>query len=675
MDALDTKLNQSFAGKVVRKDLTKQIKEGANVPVYVLEYLLGMFCATDDEATIKDGILKVKQILADNYVRPDESEKIKAKIKEKGRFKIIDRVTAKLNEKADRYEGLLSNINIKNVIIDDSYIRKYEKLLAGGIWSILTLEYWFDENSKDSPFKIVELKPIQMPETDISDFINHRQDFTLEEWIDVICRSVGMEPVNLDEKTKWHLVARMIPFVEKNFNICELGPRGTGKSYVYDEISPYSILISGGQTTVANLFYNMSTRTVGLVGMWDVVAFDEVAGISMKDKDGIQIMKGYMANGSFSRGKESVNADASMVFVGNINGSIENLVKISHLLSPFPKDMIDTAFFDRFHHYLPGWEIPKMRPEFFTNAYGFISDYYAECLRELRKHNFSDVISQYFRLGKDLNQRDTIAVKRTVSGLVKLLFPDGKFTKEDLRKCVEYALVGRRRVKEQMKKIGGMEFYDVHFSYIDLEDNEEHFVGVPESGGKSLIPEGDLPPGTVYAIGKNADSGHKGLFRLDIQRMPGNGKISDTGFGGGTAIKEELKEAVNYVRSNLNRITQTAKFSDFEFHLKATDLNGIGNTKGLELAMFLSIVSSIAERPLIPQLAILGSMSIGGAIIGSDNLGEYLQVSADSGAKKVLIPAVDMAQLAKVPADLISKFSLVVYSDPVDAAFKAMGLE
>jgi ATP-dependent Lon protease len=674
MDALDTKLNQSFAGKVVRKDLTKQIKEGANVPVYVLEYLLGMYCATDDEATIKDGILKVKQILADNYVRPDESEKIKAKIKEKGRYKIIDRVTAKLNEKADRYEGLLSNINIKNVIIDDSYIRKYEKLLAGGIWSILTLEYWFDENSKDSPFKIVELKPIQMPETDISDFIKHRQDFTLEEWIDIISRSVGMEPVNLDEKTKWHLVARMIPFVEKNFNICELGPRGTGKSYVYDEISPYSILISGGQTTVANLFYNMSTRTVGLVGMWDVVAFDEVAGINMKDKDGIQIMKGFMANGSFSRGKESVNADASMVFVGNINGSIENLVKTSHLLSPFPKDMIDTAFFDRFHHYLPGWEIPKMRPEFFTNAYGFISDYYAECLRELRKHNFSDVISQYFRLGKDLNQRDTIAVKRTVSGLVKLLFPDGKFTKEDIRKCLEYALIGRRRVKEQLKKIGGMEFYDVHFSYIDLEDNEEHFVGVPESGGKSLIPEGDLPAGTVYAIGKNADSGHKGLFRLDIQRMPGNGKISDTGFGGGTAIKEELKEAVNYVRSNLNRITQTAKFSDFEFHLKATDLNGIGNTKGLELAMFLSIVSSIAERPLIPQLAILGSMSIGGAIIGSDNLGEYLQVSADSGAKKVLIPAVDMAQLAKVPSDLISKFSLVVYSDPVDAAFKAMGL-
>lgn len=675
MDALDRKLNQSFAGKVVRKDLTKQIKEGANVPVYVLEYLLGMYCATDDDATIQDGIQKVKKILAENYVRPDESEKIKAKIKEKGRFKIIDKVSAKLNERADRYDGFLSNINIRNIILDDVYIRKFEKLLSGGIWCILTLEYWFDENSKDSPFRIVDLKPIQMPETDISDFLAHRQDFTLNEWIDVICRSVGMEPVNLDETTKWHLIARMIPFVEKNFNICELGPRGTGKSYVYDEISPYSILISGGQTTVANLFYNMSTRTVGLVGMWDVVAFDEVAGINMKDKDGIQIMKGFMANGSFSRGKESVNADASMVFVGNINGSIENLVKTSHLLSPFPKDMIDTAFFDRFHHYLPGWEIPKMRPEFFTNAYGFISDYYAECLRELRKHNFSDAIGTYFRLGKDLNQRDSIAVKRTVSGLVKLLFPDGKFTKDDIHKCLEYALVGRRRVKEQMKKIGGMEFYDVHFSYIDLEDNEEYFVGVPESGGKSLIPEGDLPAGTVYAIGQNADSGHKGLFRLDIQKMSGNGKISDTGFGGGTAIKDELKEAVNYVRSNLNRITQTAKFSDFEFHLKATDLNGISNTKGLELAVFLSIISSIVERPLLPQLAVLGSMSIGGVIIGSDNLAEYLQVSADSGAKKVLIPAVDMAQLGKVPPDLITKFSWVVYSNPVEAAFKAMGLE
>jgi ATP-dependent Lon protease len=675
MDNLDVKLNQFFPGKVVRKDLTKQIKEGINVPIYVLEYLLGMYCATDDEETIKDGIIKVKEILSQNYVRPDEAEKVKSKIKEKGKYKIIDKVTVKLNDKLDRYEGFLSALGLKNLIVDNSYVRKYEKLLAGGIWCILTIEYQYDESSHDSPFLISELKPIQMPGLDLSEYIDVRKNFTLTEWMDVICRSVGMEPVNLTEQVKWHIVARMIPFVEKNYNICELGPRGTGKSYVYDEISPYSILISGGQTTVANLFYNMSSRTIGLVGLWDVVAFDEVAGINLKDKDGIQIMKGFMANGSFSRGKESINADASMVFVGNINGSIENLVKTSHLLVPFPKEMIDTAFFDRFHHYLPGWEVPKMRPEFFTNNYGFITDYFSECLRELKKQNFSDAIFDFFRLGKDLNQRDTIAVKRTVSGLIKLLFPDGNYTKEDVQKCLEYALVGRRRVKEQLKKIGGMEFYDVHFSYIDLADNEEHFVRVPESGGKSLIPEGDLPNGTVYSIAQNTESGHKGLFRLDLQKMSGNGKISDTGFGGGTAIKEELKEAINYVRSNLSRVTQLVKYSDYEYHLKASDLNGIGNIRGLELAIFLSIVSGLTGRSLLPQLIVLGSMSIGGSIIGSDNLADYLQVAQDSGAKKILLPAVDVNQFGKVPADLIASFSLLIYNDPVDAAFKAMGLQ
>jgi ATP-dependent Lon protease len=675
MDNLDIKLNQFFPGKVVRKDLTKHLKEGVNVPVYVLEYLLGMYCASDDEATIKDGIQKVKDILAQNYVRPDEAEKVKFRIKEKGRYKIIDKLTVKLNDKQDRYEGMLSNLGIKNVIVQDRYVRSYEKLLSGGIWCILTLEYQYDENSKDTPFVISDLKPIQMPALDLEDYLAGRENFSLNEWIDVLCRSVGMEPVNLTEQVKWHLIARLIPFVEKNYNICELGYRGTGKSYVYDELSPYSILISGGQTTVANLFYNIGTRTIGLVGLWDVVAFDEVAGINLKDKDGIQIMKGFMANGSFSRGKESINADASMVFVGNINGSIENLVKTSHLLVPFPKEMIDTAFFDRFHHYLPGWEIPKMRPEFFTNNYGYISDYFAECLRELRKINYSDAIGEYFRLGKDLNQRDTIAVKRTVSGLLKLLFPDGKFNREDIRKCLEYALTGRRRVKEQLKKIGGMEFYDVHFSYIDLADNEEHFIRVPESGGRALIPEEELQPGSVFTVGCCVDSGHKGLFRLDLQTMPGNGKVSDTGFGGGTAIKDELKEAVNYLRSNLSRVTQSIKFSDFEYHLKSNDLNGIGNIKGLELAIFLSLVSGLTGRPVLAQTVVLGSMSIGGAIIGSDNLADYLQVAHDSGAKKVLIPVTDLQQMSKVPADLISNFNLLIYNDPVDAAFKAMGLQ
>lgn len=675
MDELDRKLNECYGGKVVRKDLTKNIKEGANVPSYVLEYLLGMYCASDNEEEIQQGMQMVKKVLANNYVRPDEAEKVKSLIRERGHYKIIDKVTAKLNERTDSYQCDIFNIGLRGIHLDDDYVRKYEKLLCGGIWCILEITYNYDESSKTSPFQIESLKPIQMPSTDLQDFIDHRRNFTLDEWIEVICRSVGMEPTNLEPKVRWHLVARMIPFVENNYNICELGPRGTGKSYVYDELSPYSILISGGQTTVANLFYNMGRHTVGLVGTWDVVAFDEVAGINMKDKDGIQIMKGYMANGSFSRGKESINANASMVFVGNINGSIENLVKVSHLLAPFPKEMIDTAFFDRFHHYLPGWEIPKMRPEFFTDSYGFISDYFSECLRELRKRNFSDAITRYFRLGKDLNQRDVIAVKKTVSGLLKLLFPDGNFGKEDVRLCLEYALVGRRRIKEQLKKLGGLEFYDVHFSYIDLEDGEEHFVATPENGGSALIPEGELQPGSLYGIATQpGGDGNMGLVRLDLQVMSGNGKFTHTGFGSGSVINDELKEAVNYCRSNLSRISQSVHFGENEMHMKATDINGLGTLSGLELCVFVSLVSGLTNRSLLPQMCVLGSMSIGGSIIPTADLPGALQIAHDAGTKRILIPMADMVNFSKVPADLISKFSLEVYSDPVDAAYKALGI-
>lgn len=675
MDELDRKLNECYGGKVVRKDLTKNIKEGANVPSYVLEYLLGMYCASDNEEEIQQGMQMVKKVLANNYVRPDEAEKVKSLIRERGHYKIIDKVTAKLNERTDSYQCDIFNIGLRGIHLDDDYVRKYEKLLCGGIWCILEITYNYDESSKTSPFQIETLKPIQMPSTDLQDFIDHRRNFTLDEWIEVICRSVGMEPTNLEPKVRWHLVARMIPFVENNYNICELGPRGTGKSYVYDELSPYSILISGGQTTVANLFYNMGRHTVGLVGTWDVVAFDEVAGINMKDKDGIQIMKGYMANGSFSRGKESINANASMVFVGNINGSIENLVKVSHLLAPFPKEMIDTAFFDRFHHYLPGWEIPKMRPEFFTDSYGFISDYFSECLRELRKRNFSDAITRYFRLGKDLNQRDVIAVKKTVSGLLKLLFPDGNFGKEDVRLCLEYALVGRRRIKEQLKKLGGLEFYDVHFSYIDLEDGEEHFVATPENGGSALIPEGELQPGSLYGIATQpGGDGNMGLVRIDLQVMSGNGKFTHTGFGSGSVINDELKEAVNYCRSNLSRISQSVHFGENEMHMKATDINGLGTLSGLELCVFVSLVSGLTNRSLLPQMCVLGSMSIGGSIIPTADLPGALQIAHDAGAKRILIPMADMVNFSKVPADLISKFSLEVYSDPVDAAYKALGI-
>jgi len=670
---LNKKMVRQFSGRVVRKDLTKLMKEGANVPVYVLEYLLGTYCASDDPQLVKEGFETVKRVLAENYVRPDESEKVKSLIREKGRYKVIDRVTVTLNEKRDVYEAVLSNLGIKGVEISTATVRQYEKLLAGGIWSIVTLQYYYEEGQKTSPFIVEELKPIQMPYMDLDEFLAGRAGFTESEWIDVLMRSTGMEPSVLDERVKWHYLARMIPFVENNYNLCELGPRGTGKSHLYKEISPNSILISGGQTTVANLFYNIGRRVVGLVGLWDVVAFDEVAGITFKDKDGIQIMKDYMASGSFARGRDSVNAYASMVFVGNINQSVDQLVQTSHLLAPFPEAMIDSAFFDRFHAYVPGWEIPKMRPEYFTNEYGLIVDYLAEFFREMRKRNFADAISTYFRLGHDLNQRDSIAVKRTVSGLLKLLYPAGDFDKDAVRRCLEYAMETRRRVKEQLKKIGGMEFYDVHFSYIDASENDERFVSVPEQGGGCLIPEGPLKPGVLHTVAVGAST-HLGLYRMETQVTAGKGHFKVSGFGSSSQPKESLKVAFDYFKANATRVSAAIKANDHDFHIHMIELHNTGASDHITLAGFVALCSAITEKPLQPQLVVLGNMSLGGNIVPVVNLAECLQVAKDAGAKRVLMPMSSVSDIPSVPAELFSKFQVAFYADPVDAAFKAMGV-
>ena len=671
---LDGLLNQHFAGKVVRKDLTKRIKEGANVPVYVLEYLLGMYCASTDAEIIREGMENVKRILAENYVRPDEAEKVKSKIKELGSYKVIDKVTVKLNEKRDVYEALLSNLGVKGVEIPGSTVKQYEKLLAGGIWCIVSMNYYYEENQKGSPFGITELKPIQLPNMDMDQLFEGRRAFTEDQWLDVLTRSTGMEPTVLDKRVKWHLLARMIPLVENNYNLVELGPRGTGKSHIYKEISPNSILVSGGQTTVANLFYNMSTRKVGLVGLWDVVAFDEVAGISFKDADGVQIMKDYMASGSFSRGRDSINASASMVFVGNINQSVEMLVKTSHLLAPFPDVMIDAAFFDRFHAYIPGWEVPKMRPEFFTNQYGLIVDYLAEGMRELRKYNFADAIDKYFSLGSNLNQRDTIAVRRTVSGLLKLLYPNGEYDKEAVRRCLEYALEARRRVKEQLKKIGGMEFYDVHFSYIDNDSREERFVSVPEQGGGGLIPEEQLKPGTVHTIATGS-SGLLGLYRLETQVVSGHGKMNLSGVGSGMSGKEPIKIAFDYFKANVGRISASAKPSDHDFHLHIVELHNTGPSDGMTLAGFVTFCSALMGKAVQSQMVVLGDMSLGGSIKPVENLAQTLQVAFDSGAKRILIPMSSVGDIASVPGELFAKFQTSFYASPVDAVFKALGAD
>ena len=670
------KLQNYFAGKIVRKDLTKRIKEGANVPVYVLEYLLGMYCSSLDEDEIEAGVETVKRILAENYVRPDEAQKIIAKLREKGSYTVIDRISVHLNIKEDIYEAEFSNLGIKQVPIAESYVRDYERLLCGGIWCIVQMEYFYDEADKHrTPFLIHKLTPIQMPSLDFDEVKAARARFTDDEWIDVVLRSVGMEPVQFNKREKWLHLARLIPLVENNYNLVELGPRGTGKSHVYKEISPNSILVSGGQTTVANLFYNMGTKQVGLVGMWDCVAFDEVAGIKFKDQDGVQIMKDYMASGSFARGKEEKNAYASMVFVGNINQSVDAILKTSHLFEPFPEAMgNDTAFLDRIHCYIPGWEIPKYRPEFFTNDYGFITDYFSEIMRELRKISYADAYTHYFKLGNNLNQRDVIAVKKTVSGLVKLIHPDGEFDRESVEEILRFALEMRRRVKEQQKKIGGMEFYDVNFSYIDNDTFSEEYVPVPEQGGSKLIPEGMSKPGHVYTVG-HSKSGMLGVYKLEMQMTAGNGKFEKTGIGTDRDAKEAVDTAYRYLKANARAISGSISMTTKDYILEVQDMNGIGMTKNLSLASVVAICSIALGKSVVSSAVVLGDFSIGGTVMKVEELANTLQVCLDSGAKKVLLPIASAVDLGSVPAELIGCFNLIFYNSVEDAVFKALGVE
>ena len=673
---LNRKLRKYFDGKIVRKDLTKSIKEGANVPVYVLEFLLGQYCSSDDPEIIEDGVKTVKKILSENFVRPDEAQKVLSILRERGSYTVIDRITAKLNIKQDRYETEFSNLGVREILLDPMYVSKYDRLLCGGIWCIVQLEYeYLEEDKRAHPIRIRKLTPIQMPHIELDEIKSARKEFTKEEWLDVLIRSTGMEPSKFNTRQKWLLLARMIPLIENNFNLCELGPRSTGKSHIYKEISPNSILVSGGQTTVANLFYNMANKSVGLVGMWDCVAFDEVAGITFKDKDGIQIMKDYMASGSFARGKEEKAASASMVFVGNINQSVDVLLKTSHLFEPFPEAMAyDTAFLDRMHCYVPGWEIPKYRPDFFTNDYAFITDYLSEFMREMRKEQFSDACDRYFKFGHNLNQRDVIAVRKMVSGFTKLLYPDGEYSKEDMAEILDISLELRRRVKEQLKKIGGMEFYDVNFSYIDNDTFEEHYVGVSEQGGGKLIPEGMINPGHIYTISRGK-TGMVGVYRLETQALPGNGKIERTGLGSDRDAKEATNTAFNYLKAHGHSISNSISTTTKDYIINYQDLNGVGMTKHLTLPTVIAIASAALNKPTLSSLAVLGDISISGSIFKVEELANTLQVCLDSGAKKILLPITSAVDMATVPPELMGAFSIIFYNTPQEAVFKALGVE
>ena len=675
-ESIKGKLRQYYDGKIVRKDLTKKIKEGANVPVYVLEFLLGQYCSSDDPDIIEEGVENVRHILAENFVRPDEAQKTLSLLRQRGSHTVIDMITVRLDIKSDCYLADFSNLGLRGIPIDEEYPTKYDRLLCGGIWCIVRLDYEYIEEEKNAPpIHILKLTPIQMPHIELDELKEGRKAFTKEEWIDVLLRSIGMEPDELQYREKWLLLTRMLPLIENNFNLCELGPRSTGKSHLYKEISPNSILVSGGQTTVANLFYNMARKQVGLVGLWDCVAFDEVAGIRFKDKDGIQIMKDYMASGSFARGKEEKAASASMVFVGNINQSVDVLLKTSSLFDPFPLEMgTDTAFLDRMHCYIPGWEIPKFRPEHFTDEYGFITDYLSEFVRELRKEQYGDALDKYFHLGKNLNQRDTIAVRKMVGGYVKLLYPDGSFAKEDIEEILVISLEMRRRVKEQLKKLGGMEFYDVNFSYIDNETFEEKFVSVPEQGGGKLIPEGMCNPGQVYTVSQGK-TGMIGVFRLESQMLPGNGKFERTGIGYDRECKEASNTAFNFLKANGKRISGAISTTTKDYIVNYQDLQGIGMTEKLALPTLIALSSIALNKPTVSSLAVLGEISISGTLIKVDELANSLQVCLDSGAKKVLLPIISAADLGTVPPELVGSFNLIFYSSAEDAVYKALGVE
>lgn len=687
MDALDRKINEVFPGKVVRKDLTALLRRGANVPTFVLEYLLGMYCATDDETVIAEGVEKIRKILAENYVRPEESEKVKSLIRERGEYTVIDKVSAVLDEYKDIYVARFSNLEIEPFVLQSDYAVKYTKILMGGIWCIARIGYTYQQDSmedekkrrkkrgpEDSPFRILGLKPIQLPNLDAAEMIDKRKEFTTEEWIAMLLRSEGMEPDALSEKEKLHFIERMVPLAEHNYNLCELGPRGTGKSHLYKEISPYSILMSGGQTTTANLFYSMAAHRVGLVGHWDCVAFDEVAGMRFRDLDAIQIMKDYMASGSFARGRDMINADASMVFVGNINDSVQNLLKVAHLFEPFPPEFNnDSAFFDRIHYYLPGWEIPKMRSELLTEKYGLITDCLAELTREMRKKDCTHLLDAYFRLNGKFNKRDEIAVRKTMSGLIKLIFPDENVTEDEMRRLLEYAIEGRRRVKEQLKLMAGVEFADVALGYVD-EYGSETVVSVPEQASNTLIPAEKLPAGHVFALGANQIDGEVAVYRLENKVIRGNGKMETQGIGGNRAVNECVDAAWYYFMDKARSILPGTTLSDHDYLLYYADPQSKGLSTEVSVAELVGLCSAVANRPVMEATAVIGEIKLSGTMGEIKNLENIVRVAKNAGAKQLLLPIQSMQELMHVPGELLTAVQPIFYSDPIEAVKKAIEL-
>lgn len=708
MTELDMKFLENFPGKVVRKDLTSLMKKGANVPTYVLEYLLGMYCATDDEEAIEIGLSKIKRILSENYVRPDQSEYVKSKIKENGQYTIIDKITVVFDDREDKYVARFTNLRMDPFEVSSDLVIHNEKLLVGGIWCILKIEYvglerereeneqeTFEEdifgNQKkkkkikkkkskyDSPFEIASLKPIQMPNLDLDEIKQACSNFSKEECMTLLLRSAGYEPEELTEKEKLHYLLRFVPFIQKNYNLVELGPRGTGKSHAYSELSPYSILMSSGTTTVSNMFYNMASHRVGLVGNWDCIAFDEVAGITQASADMVQIMKNYMANGSFARGADSISSDASIAFEGNTFRSVADMMRTTNLFEPFPEEFNnDSAFFDRIHAYLPGWETPKLRSSLFTKRYGLISDCFSEFCHAMRKYDFTNSFSQYFELNNQFNTRDTIAVGRTFSGMAKLIYPDENMTKEETREILEYAIECRRRVKEQLRKMTPGEFSDVNLGYIDNDTGEEFVVSLPETANGTLIFGGIEAPGYVYGVGRSVTD-VLGIYRLENKLIDGTGVFSFKNVEGlaraPKSVKDSITAAFNYFGENYKKII-TGAYENFDYSLYFNDLQSRGVSDEISVAEVVGLFSGLANRPVLPSLVICGRVVMSGSMMPiTSELDEIFVAAINAGAKRIMLPVESSDKYDKLKPELKNAISAIFYSTPLDAAKKALGVD
>jgi len=674
-DALDRKVTDIFAGKVVRKDLVRKIKVGVNVPVFVLEYLLGKYCATDDPAAIDAGLRVVNNTLAENFCRPEEANKAQALVKERERHTFIDKVKVRYLAQDDKYWAELVNFGNKYLHVPDRFVREYDRILMGGIWAQVEIRHQYDEEARGrrSPFWVEQITPIQLASFNLEEYREARSRFSSDEWIDLLIRSIGLEPTQFDRRLKLLFLLRLIPLCEGNYNLVELGPRGTGKSFAYQELSPYSILLTG-PTTVANLFYNIASGKMGLVGLWDAIGFDEVADLQKMPKEVVTTLKTYCESGSFARGKESLSGQASIAMFGNTNQPVEVMVRSSHLFMPMP-DVIrdDLAFLDRIHSYLPGWEVPKMRMEFFTDHYGFVVDYLAEAMRELRRHNYTELVERHFSFGDHLNARDVKAVRKTISGLVKLIYPEGDLTKEEMAELLDLALESRRRVKEQLKKIGAFEYHQTSFSYRDKETTEETYVGVPEEGGRNLISTDPLAPGCLYTASVNQE-GKVGLYRIEVGVSSGTGKLKLAG-GLQSHMKESAQRAFAFLQGHKVPMGIGSVFDTTDFHIESIDLLGNKIICEAGVAFIVAIYSAIKKTQAVPGLVILGDLSIQGNIKPVASLVEPLQMAMENGARRALIPLENKRNFLEVSGEIIETVDPILYSDPQTAALKALALK